>query len=277
MNFYSYSPNTGMQYHPTSKAAKDTAIEALRAAVPIYGATEAEVATITWGEVVERAASTGDVGYALKRQDRLSYEEAHPQVVNGRMENGRGDLVQAKSIKEKDLLEHDMVLSVACIWEPLSARLARFKLHTLEDINVFAQLLFDSYGVKRGGSEGNMQFTTIDKRYKLVVGIQNTITFGPELQIARQKMLDAVESYPPEADDLKTIVLGTFFPTDGQVQVAKVLQLRTYKVNNPLWEEGIKIIDDSIDVAFSKKQIRLYKRDNPDDKYTAVPLHIAAL
>ena len=278
-NFYSYSHYDGMQYHPTGAAAKAQADEALRimsaSGETLY--TLDDMAGVTWGEVIERAAATGDIGYALKRQDRLTYELAHPQVVNGRMENADGDLVQVKNIKEKDLLEHDMVLGIACIWIHVSAMIARFKLHTFEDIATFVQLLFDSYGVKRGGSEGNMTFSTFDKKYKLVVGIQKTIDFGPEIEVAKQKMLQAVEIYPEEANDLKTMLLAAYTQIDGKLRVAEILRLRTYKFNNVLWHEGMKIIDDAIEVISSKKQIRLYMRHNPGEEYTAVPLHIAAL
>lgn len=276
MNYYSYSPHFGMQDHPTKEEAKAASAEAIRimSADPGYG--PADMAQITWGEVTERAVSTGSVGYALKRQDRLTYEATHPQVINGRMENGNGDLVRVDNIKERDLLEHDMVLSIACIWLPLSAMLARFKHHTFTDITQFVDLLFESYNVTRGGSEGNITFTTYDRKYKLVVAIQKTLGLGPELLVARQKLLDAVESYPDEANDLKTIVTGVFFPAEGHVNVAKVLELRSYKINNPLWVEGMQIVDSAIQVISSKRQIRLYVR-NEQDEYDAVPLSIAAL
>jgi len=276
MKHYSYSPHFGMEYHPDKEIAKAAAEEAVRIMSADPGYTAADMAQITWGDVTERATSTGAVGYALKRQDRLTYEAVHPQVINGRMENGNGDLVRVENIKERDLLEHDMVLSIACIWLPLSAMIARFKLHTFTDITKFVDLLFESYNVTRGGSEGNMTFTTFDRKFKLVLAIQKTIGLGPELLIARQKLLDAVDEYPDEANDLKTIVLSFLFPTDGQVRVAQVLSLRAYKLNNPLWNEGMMIIDKAIEVVSSKRQIRLYVR-NEQGEYDAVPLSIAAL
>lgn len=278
MNFYSCSEHFGMKYHPTGQEAKAAAEEAIRimtADPAVYAPYE--IGNVTWGEVTERATRTGDAGYALKRQDRLTYEAAHPQVIDARMENCDGDMIQVKNIKEKDLVEHDLVLSIACIWLHLSAMLGRFKQHTFEDITTFVDLLFESYKVKRGGSEGNMQFTTFDKKFKLVVGIQKTIDFGPEIEVAKQKLLEAVESYPEEANDLKTMLLATFTQIDGKLRVANVLRLRTYKFNNLLWNEGMRIIDDAIEVISSKKQIRFYMRNNPGGEYVAVPLHIAAL
>ncbi len=276
MNHYSYSPHFGMEYHPDKEIAKAAAEEAVRIMSADPGYTADDMAQITWGDVTERATSTGAVGYALKRQDRLTYETVYPQVINGRMENGNGDLVRVENIKAQDLLEHDMVLSIACIWLPLSAMLARFKLHTFTDITKFVDLLFEEYKTKRGGAKGNMTFTTFDRKYRLSLTIQETIGLGPELLIARQKLLDAVDEYPDEANDLKTIVLAILFPTNGQVRVAQVLSLRAYKLNNPLWNEGMMIIDKAIDVVSSKRQIRLYVR-NEQGEYDAVPLSIAAL
>lgn len=277
MKFYSYSPHEGMQYHPTKDLATKATDDALQAMTARGDYTIDEIASITWGEVTERAASNDAGGYVRRRQDRLSYDAAHPPEVPGRMENRQGELTRIANIKEQDLLEHELVLDIACIWKPLSERVARFKNNTFCDVNEFVNLLFEQFNVARGGTEGNMQFTTFDGRFMLKIAIQKHIGLGPELQAARKKLLDAVEMYPEEADDLKTIVQGTFFPTDGNVVVAKVLALRAYKLSNPLWNEGMDIINKAIEVVGAKKQVRLYERNELGGKYIAIPLDIAAL
>lgn len=171
MNFYSYSPYEGMEYHQTKQQAIDATDEAIRImSAPNYG--PADMDQITWGEVTERAVATGAAGYRLKRQDRLSYEAEHPQVIDGRMLDQNDSLVLVKNIHDKDLLYHDMVLSVAVIWQDLSAKIQRFKQHAFDDVTTVADLVFDKYKVKRGGKEGNMQFFTFDRRYKLLISIQ---------------------------------------------------------------------------------------------------------
>lgn len=274
--FYSYSPHEGMQYH----AIKQDAIDATDTAIKTMAATleyaESDFNQVTWGEVTERAASNDAGGHVRRRQDRISYDAAHPPEVPGRMENRQGELTRISNIKEQDLLEHELVLDIACIWKPLSERVARFKNNTFCDVNEYVNLLFEQFNVARGGTEGNMQFTTFDGKYMLKIAIQKHIGLGPELQAARKKLLDAVEMYPEEANDLKTIVQGTFFPTDGNVVVAKVLALLAYKLSNPLWNEGMDIIKKAIEVVGRKKQVRLYERDE-QNKYIAIPLDIAAL
>jgi hypothetical protein len=273
MNYYSYSPRTGMQYHPTKEIAQATADQAMQQIV-FDDATLLN--QVTWGEVTERATEVDRFVHALKRQDRLSYEAAHPQVVEGRMEDCDGNLIWVKNIEDAKLVEHDLVLSIACIWELLSGKLERFKRNNFQDVTTFVDLLFDKYKTKRGGTEGNMTFTTFDRKWKLQISIQNTIDFGPEIAVAKELMLQAAKEMAGENSDLETIVTVTYTAKNGKLRVAEILRLCGHKVNNPTWNEATKIARDAIEVISKKKQIRLYKRAE-NGEYAAVPLDIAAI
>lgn len=274
MNFYSFSSLGGMKYHPTKQEAQAVAEEAIRVAENT-GFPRSDFNHITWGEVTERAAANGAGGVILKRQERLSYEAKHPQVVDGRMADCDGNLILVSNLHDADLLEHDMVLSVACIWEALSGKIGRFKQHNFEDVTAFVDILFDRYAAKRGGSEGNMTFTTVDRKYKLQVAIQKAIAFGPEIEVAKTKMLEAVKEMS-DSGDLETIVTATFTQIDGKLRVAEILRLRNYKISNATWNEAVEIINAAIEVISAKKQIRLYRRTETGE-YEAVPLNIAAI
>ncbi|MBV5328516.1 MAG: hypothetical protein JZU65_12925, partial [Chlorobium sp.] len=99
--------------------------------------------TITWGEVTERAVSTGEAGFALKNQLRLTYETTHPQMIDGRMRDGNDSLVLVRNIHETDLLYHDLVLGIAVIWKSLAGKIQRFKQYNFEDVNAILGLLFE--------------------------------------------------------------------------------------------------------------------------------------
>ncbi|MBI5484474.1 MAG: DUF3164 family protein [Deltaproteobacteria bacterium] len=280
MNFYSHAPNTGIQYHPTGKEAKEACEKAIRT-LQRAGAVSADIfETITWGEVTERVVPTGADSYSLKRQERLSYEALHPQVIDGRMRDDNDSLVLVERIRETDLLYHDMVLSIAVIWKSLSGKIQRFKQYNFEDVAAVLGLLFEKYGVERGGRDGNMQFFTFDRKFKLSIAIQKKLDFGPELQAAERKLNQALEEMTStesdSAADLKTIVTGAFTLVDGKLRVSEVLRLRSYKISNSTWNEAMQIVDAAIVVISSKKQIRLYER-NEQGEYIAIPLDIAAL
>lgn len=280
MNFFSHAPNTGMQDHQTGAEAKAAADRALRTMIHNGITDPAILQTITWGEVTERAASTGESGFALKRQERLSYEAKFPQIFDGRMLDGNDSLVLVKNIHDTDLLYNDLVLSIAVIWKSLSGKIQRFKQYNFEDVAAVLGLLFDKYNVERGGRDGNMQFFTFDRKFKLSIAIQKKIDFGPELQAAERKLNAALEEMTDtgsdNAADLKTIVTGAFTLVDGKLRVSEVLRLRSYKISNSTWNEAMHIIDAAIVVISSKKQIRLYER-NEQGEYIAIPLDIAAL
>jgi hypothetical protein len=278
MNFYSCSEYFGMKYHLTSAEAKATAEEAIRR-MTAEGALYApvEIANVTWGEITERATDNEAGGYALKRQDILTYELEHPQVVNGKMTNSQGDDIQLKNIRDTDLLYHSVVLQIAVISMALSGKIQRFKRRTFEDVAAMLGLLFEKYGVERGGTEGNMTFFTFDRVFKLVIAVQKTIGFGPELQVAKAKIDAAlVQMDAGNGSHMKTIATAAFTLVDGKLNVAAILRLRTLEIPNELWNEGMRIIDAAIVVISSKKQIRLYRRDEQGE-YIAIPLDIAAL
>lgn len=271
LSFYSYAPNAGMHYHATKTEAKDAAEKSLRVLLNA-GTTGPDLEQVSWGEVTERADRFG-----LKRQDLLSYESAHPQVVDGRMTDADGNLILLSNIHESDLLEHDLVLSIAVIWESLTGKMTRFKQYCFEDVTTYVDLLFEKFNAKRGGAEGNMTFTTFDRRYKLVIAIQRLIDFGPEVMVAKAKMLEAAkEMAPVDSNDLETLITATFTQIDGRLRVAEVLRLCNYKFSNATWNEAVKIVRDAIEVIGKKKQVRLYRR-NEQGQYDAVSLNIAAL
>jgi len=288
MNFYSFAENTGMQYWQTGKEAKEAADHALRVFLH-NGITNTEILErITWGEVTERATATeaGAQGlWVLKNQLRMAYESLVPQVVNGRMENENGDLVLVSRIHEADLLYHDLVLSIAAIWKSLAGKIERFKGYNFRDVQTVLALLNEKHGVKRGGKEGNMSFFTFDRRFKLQIAIQKKLDFGPELQMAEKKLLEALddmaasngdETLDSNAADLRTLLSAAFKLVDGKIRVSEVLRLRGFKIANPLWNEGMDIVDAALIVTSKKRQIRLYER-NDLGVYVAIPLDIAAL
>ncbi len=277
MNFYSYAPRDGMSYHPTKELAIEAAELSSRTACR-QNADPREIEMITWGEVRSRAILDETGAFAtLRNQLLLDYEEKYPQVIDGKMLDAQGNLILLKNIHETDLMYHDLVLGIAGYWLALHGKITRFKQNNFEDVTSALDLLFEKYKVKRGGKDGNMQFFTHDRKYKLLIAIQKNIDFAPELQVAEKKMQDALNQMTTEENsDLKTIVAGAFNLDSGKVRVAEILRLRSYKISNPLWNEAMEVINKAITVISSKKQIRLYER-NATGEYINIPLDIAAL
>lgn len=284
MKFYSYADHGGMQYHATGQEAKKAAEKAIEL-FQHNGITDPEVlGRVSWGEVTEKAAlHDSGVGFSLKNALRLAFEAEFPQVIDGRMCNENDDLVLVSRIHETDLLYHDLVLSIAVIWKSLAGKIERFKGYNFRDVQTVLALLNEKHGITRGGKEGNMSFFTFDRRFKLIIAIQKKLDFGPELQMAEKKLLEALDEMSAGNDtadsnaaDLRTLLTAAFKLVDGKIRVSEVLRLRSFKISNELWNQGMDIIDAALIVTSKKRQIRLYER-NEAGAYIAIPLDIAAL
>ena len=205
----------------------------------------------------------------------MSNAEAIPV---GYRQNSKGHLVPEVMIKPVDILIDDLVNNMAGFWKQQKESLADFKRRSFEDVHALVAAINEQYGVKKGGEKGNIQLFSYDGTYKLIVAVAEAITFGPELQAAREMINECLNSWTNDAQpELKTVITEAF-ATDGQgsVSVARILMLRRYNIKDERWLQAMSAINDAVRVMGSKQYLRLYER-NEAGTYLPIPLDIAAL
>ena len=70
--------------------------------------------------------------------------------------------------------------------------------------------------------------------------------------------------------ELKTIVQQAFdVNKEGNISTAKVLALRSYKIDDEKWQRAMKAIDDSLHTQTTREYIRIHRR-NEQGKYVQV-------
>lgn len=199
-------------------------------------------------------------------------------TIPGTRKNAKGHFVPEAMIKPTDILIDDLINCMATEWKKQKDALADFKRRAFEDLHALVGAINENYGVKKGGEKGNIQLYSYDGTYKLVVAVAETITFGPELQAAREMINECLNNWSSDAQpELKTIVAEAF-ATDGQgaVSVGRILMLRRYNITDERWLKALAAINDSVRVMGSKQYMRLYER-NEAGAYLPIPLDIAAL
>ena len=112
------------------------------------------------------------------------------QIPAGYMEDMKGRLVPIANIHETDLLEDRLVSDVAASWLALNKHIVEVKDRTFGDIGAFMDLIFERYGMKRGGKKGNIELTMYNGAYKLVVAVADQIKFGPQLKAGEQLLYE---------------------------------------------------------------------------------------
>jgi hypothetical protein len=199
-------------------------------------------------------------------------------VPAGYRQNSKGHLVPETMIKPVDVLIDDLINVMATEWKQRQKSLVDFKRKSFEDIHALVAAINEQYGVKKGGEKGNVQLFSYDGTYKLLVAVAETITFGPELQAAREKINECLNSWTSDAQpELKTVITEAF-ATDGQgsVSVARIQMLRRYNITDERWLLAMTAITDAVRITGSKQYMRLYER-NEVGAYLPIPLDIAAL
>lgn len=201
-----------------------------------------------------------------------------PEIPAGYMQDAKGRLVPEGMVKASDKLEDQMVRKIMGYANDLSDQIARFKGHTFDDIAALMELLAEQYNVTKGGKKGNVTLTTFDGTAKVTVQIADRLTFGAELQIARELVDKCISKWAEGANTHIRTLVEHAFQTDkeGKINLEALMSLRRHEIDDDDWKLAMGALTDSIRVAGSKEYVRFYKREKPEDKWQSVTIDLAA-
>jgi len=193
------------------------------------------------------------------------------------MPDAKGALMPLEAVKPADALEDELVRKVMFYADALSAQIARFKGYTATDLGDFDALLEQEYGVKKGGRKGNRTYQSYDGLLKVSVQVADTIDFGPQLQIAKEKLDECMNEWTANARPEIRAIVTKAFNTDkeGRVNRSEIFMLLRLNFEDERWQEAMRAIKDAMRVVCSKEYIRFHKRADIQDGWQAVSIDIA--
>lgn len=206
--------------------------------------------------------------------------ENKQEVPEGYMKNSRGGLDPIDMVKEIDKLRDQMVKEIVAESMAESKRLQSMKQKFFETISSFVDLSAEQYGIQCGGKKGNMSFLSYDGEYKVLVSVNENVVFDERLQIAKQLIDDCISDWAKDSrSEIKALVQDAFYVgKNGNLNTSRILGLRRLDITDSRWQEAMKAISDSLQVAGSKQYIRIYRRNKENqDKYDLVNLDVASL
>jgi len=198
-------------------------------------------------------------------------------VPAGYLQDSKGRLVPENLIKDHEKMEDDLVKKIMAYASDLSDQIARFQAHTYSDVATFMELLEEKYGLTKGGRKGNVTFQSFDGLMKVQITIQDFITFGPELQVAKQLIDECIADWSAtSAAEISALVNHAFnVGKTGQVNREALFSLRRLEIDDPRWKKAVAAINDSIRTMGSKSYVRFFRRATVEDKFTPVTIDIA--
>ena len=194
------------------------------------------------------------------------------------MTDSQGRQVPEELVKDIDKLRDQTVRRIAEEAVKMKEILNTFKEKIREDIYSFVEKSAGEYGVKWGGKKGNVSLNTYDGKYRLVVAMNDNITFDERLQVARELIGKCLNKWSDGARQEIKLLVNDAFQVDkaGKISTARVLGLRRLDIQDKDWQKAMTAITESIQITGTKQYLRVYERDD-NGEYQMIPLDVAAL
>lgn len=198
------------------------------------------------------------------------------EIPEGFLKNNRGDLVRIENVKEIHLLQDQVATDLAKDAQAIFMALAKFKRQALDDIRDLIKIAGEKHDVKLGGEKGNITIPSYDGRYKIQRAFADRITFGIEIEAAKDLFLNYLNDVADNLDgDARVLVESAFKTTrNNQLRTSELLRLLSYDIKHPDWVKACEALRESMVVDGQTVYIRVYERINDSDKYRPIPLNI---
>lgn len=200
-------------------------------------------------------------------------------VPEGYMRNAQGHLVPLELVKPIDQERDRLVRELVALAKDLNARLVAGKSKMFGDVAAFVELSAEQYGVKRGGTKGNITLPTYDGAFKLQIATAENVTFDERLQAAKTLIDECINEWAKGSRPEIMVLVQQAFQTDkeGNLNVGRILGLRRLEIADPRWQEAMKAISESVQVIGTKQYVRLYERVGDTDRYVPIALDMVAV
>lgn len=204
------------------------------------------------------------------------------EVQEGYMLDSKQRLVPISMVDDYDMEINDFVNKHVKEARNIQGILKAFKRAVFDDCYAFQELLAEKYESKKkkGGAKGGFSFTSYDGQLQIKITVQDRITFGPELQVAKELIDECVQDWSSDANDYLKVLVNDAFEVDreGNLNTGRILSLRKHKdkINDERWVNAMEAIADAIMVTGSKTYLNFRERTS-EGKLANIPLDLAAL
>lgn len=200
-------------------------------------------------------------------------------IPTGYLSDAKGRLVPRDQVKPQHLLEDEMVRNLCEGAQSIENLLTTFKDTARSRSNDLLDLLAQEYDTTKGGAKGNITWRSFDGTLEVQVAVQDYMTFGPELQIAKALIDACVTRWAEGADDkLRTLVNDAFqVNKKGRIDTHRVLGLRRLDIDDADWKKAMEAIGDALRIQDTRTYFRFARIDPETGTRTPIVLDLAGV
>ena len=185
------------------------------------------------------------------------------QNVNGKEYciNSTGSMVPIEAVKDIDKLRDGVVLTIAERIKALESYMKEVKAKCMSDIEEFLKISAEQYGVKMGGTKGNVMLTSYAGSVQVILAQANNLVVNEGVNMAKELIDDYLADITSDASpDVRTIVNLAFKVKQGRMDVKRLMELKQCNIQDERWLKAMEIISDSVTVASTTPCLRLRDR-----------------
>jgi hypothetical protein len=200
------------------------------------------------------------------------------EMPTGYLRNSHGHLVPLDLVSEIDKTRNDLVQEIVAKTIDLRELLGDFKTDAFGEIQAFAELSAEKYGVKLGGIKGNITLCSFDGRYQIKLSQADVKIFDERLQAAKQLVDGCIHRWT-EGSRVEIIALVEHaFQTDkeGKISLGRIYALMQLDIDDAEWQQAMQALRDSMQVVSTKSYLRVYER-NKEGKFEQLALDLAVI
>ncbi|EHM48884.1 MULTISPECIES: DUF3164 family protein [Enterobacterales] len=199
-------------------------------------------------------------------------------VPEGYMKDRKGRLVPIEQVSDYDREMDAFVRSRVAEAKAESQRIATFKHNSFGDCYAWLELCAEKFGRKLGGVKGNVTFSSFDGSQQIKIAVQDRLTFGPELQVAKDMIDDCLKAWSKGADEkLLTIITDAFdVDKEGKLNTGRIISLRQLNIQDELWQQAMEALNKALVVSVTSTYIN-FKEQDENGKMVNIPLDIAGV
>lgn len=208
----------------------------------------------------------------------MSVNQHDVVVPEGYLKDRKGRLVPISQVSPYDLEMDAFVRARVAEAKQKSQEMSQFKQASFNDCYAWVDLASEKYGRKPGGVKGNVTFTTFDGTQQIKIAVQDRLTFGPELQVAKDMIDECLKAWSAGADEkLLTLITDAFdVDKEGKLNTGRIISLRQLDIQDALWHQAMDALNKALVVFVTSTYIN-FKEQDGSGKLINIPLDIAGV
>ena len=197
---------------------------------------------------------------------------------SGYLTNSLGHLVPSDLVSEIDKTRNALVLDIVSKASDLRNLLGDFKADAFGDIQAFAELSAEKYGIKLGGIKGNISLSSYDGRYQVKLSQADVKIFDERLHAAKELVDLCIHRWTEGSRvEIKALVEHAFqTDKEGKISLGRIYTLMNLDIKDEQWQQAMQALKDSMQVVSTTAYLRIYERDDKG-KFEQLALDLAGV